>query len=122
MPGFAQALEIFDSMQAGGLQPNHITYTAVLSACAREGQHRLARDVFDRMAVAGVVPDEQAYATLMRAYARAGHAIGATAVVEEMRAAGIKLVRAAACVCAAFVRCGSTKRQPGEAGQLFYDA
>jgi len=89
-------------MQAGGLQPNHITYTAVLSACARDRQHLLARDVFDRMTAAGVVPDEQAYATLMRAYARAGHAPGATAVVEEMRAAGIKLVRSAlrvSCKC-----------------------
>jgi pentatricopeptide repeat domain-containing protein 1 len=25
-----EALEVLDSMQAGGLQPNHVTYTAVL--------------------------------------------------------------------------------------------
>jgi pentatricopeptide repeat domain-containing protein 1 len=59
-------------MEAAGVRPNTITYSSLISACAKGGQWRAARDAFDTMRTQCVAPDTITYNALITAYASSG--------------------------------------------------
>lgn len=66
-------MRLFADMREGGVQPNLITFNALLAACAAEAQWQAALQVFRYMSAgAGVTPDEVTYSCVIEALAKSG--------------------------------------------------
>lgn len=76
-----------------GLQPNTITYSAVISACSSAGRWQEAEQLFERM-LAETVPDCQpntiTYSSLISACERGGRLDRALDWFERMKSAGVQ--------------------------------
>ncbi|GJP75114.1 hypothetical protein CLOP_g5602 [Closterium sp. NIES-67] len=69
-------------------RPNVVTWTAVLTACARAGEWQQAEALFTQMQTNGVMPNEVSWAALISAYAKGGQwekAVGALRLIEGGR-------------------------------------
>eukprot|EP01018_Ginkgo_biloba_P022396 Gb_15666 [translate_table: standard] len=79
------ALTIFYQMQQAGLQPDHVTFTAVLSACSHAGLVDDGRRYFDCMiGHYCITPSAEHYACMVDLLGRAGHLIEAYYFIEKM--------------------------------------
>ena len=62
-----RALQLFVEMQQKGLQPDVITYTAVITACAKGGMAKRALQLFDAMRHHGLQPNVITYNAVISA-------------------------------------------------------
>lgn len=79
------ALTLFDEMQALGIQPDPITITAVLSACAHAGLVNKAMEIFDSLFPKyGIEPLVEHYACIVGVLSRARRLSEAVKFINEM--------------------------------------
>jgi len=101
-------------MDALGISPNAISYTAVAAGYAQVGLPVRVRSVLSRMAARGLKPDEVTWDTLIKAYRRANEPEAADAVLKEMSKAGVSPgVVSWTSVIAAWARAGKPERVDG---------
>ncbi|PIA40685.1 hypothetical protein AQUCO_02400030v1 [Aquilegia coerulea] len=67
-----EALQLFTQMQEQGFEPNHITYTSLLSACSHSGLTEEGRKCFKDMKNHSVTPTVKHYACMVDMLGRAG--------------------------------------------------
>jgi pentatricopeptide repeat protein len=80
-----EALDLFEKMKLQGLQPNRITFVAVLTACARGNFVREGLDLFRSMSRDfRVEPVIEHYGCLIDLLGRAGHIQEAAGIVRNM--------------------------------------
>lgn len=79
-----KALELFKQMQEEGFEPNHITFTSVLSACSHAGLIDEGRKCFADMKTLSVKPEAKHYACLVDMLGRAGHLCEAFDTIKQM--------------------------------------
>ena len=82
------ALDMYVYMKKAGLQPDVVTYSAMVDACAKSAQLELARKVFEEMKAAGVEPNLKVYSTMISACEKGKQWELAREVFEEMKVAG----------------------------------
>ncbi|KAJ6826803.1 BTB/POZ domain-containing proteinisoform X1 [Iris pallida] len=84
--GFSdRALALFDRMQAEGVRPDHLTFTAVFTACSHVGATGLGKDMFRAMQEEhGIEPRLEHYACMVDLLGRAGRLEEARDLIEEM--------------------------------------
>ncbi|KAF4349884.1 hypothetical protein F8388_005115 [Cannabis sativa] len=82
----SEALELFDHLVTEeGIKPDHICFTAILTACNHVGFLERGVDYFNMMIKDyGLVPELDQYACLVDLYARNGHLRKAKELMEEM--------------------------------------
>ncbi|KAL2554479.1 Pentatricopeptide repeat-containing protein [Forsythia ovata] len=79
------ALTLFDEMLNSGIQPDPVTFTAILSACAHAGLVDEARGVFDSMLPKyGICPLIEHYACMVGVLSRAGKLSEAVEFIKKM--------------------------------------
>ncbi|KAL5975813.1 hypothetical protein ACLOJK_020141 [Asimina triloba] len=79
-----KSLELFNEMLIKGMQPNEVTFVAILNACAHAGLVEEGRELFYRMKmVYGVEPQLAHHACMIDLLARAGFVEEAEMFVEE---------------------------------------
>ncbi|KAH7421274.1 hypothetical protein KP509_13G049100 [Ceratopteris richardii] len=80
-----EALELFKRMQTEDVNPNEITFAAVLAACSRAGLTKVAREYFDNMPkLYGIKATVEHYACMVDAYGRAGLLSEAESLLRRM--------------------------------------
>lgn len=79
-----EALEIFSQMINEGVQPDHITFTSILSACSHSGLIHEGRKCFSDMAKFCVVPEAKHYACMVDLLGRAGLLYEAYDLIKQM--------------------------------------
>ena len=72
------------------LKPNKISYTAVIDACAKQGEVAKAEGWLPKMQGAGLQPDVISYSTVINACAKAGEAAKAELYLSTMQGAGLQ--------------------------------
>ncbi|KAL2935137.1 hypothetical protein RDABS01_018255 [Bienertia sinuspersici] len=79
------ALDDFEKMINSGLQPNHITFINVLSACAHAGLVEEGERIFGCMGKTyGIQPEKEHYACMVDLYGKAGNLDKAKSLIECM--------------------------------------
>jgi len=56
---WGRALEVFDAMQAQGVRPNAVAFSAALSACEAGGRWKRAVEIWEKVQEGGVTRDNQ---------------------------------------------------------------
>ncbi|KAM0944754.1 putative tetratricopeptide-like helical domain superfamily [Dioscorea sansibarensis] len=80
-----EALDTFNSMIRGGLEPDGITFVAILAACSHTGRVSEARKMFDRMVIEHKIsPNMEHYACMVDVLGRAGLLQEAAELVQRM--------------------------------------
>ncbi|CAI0449745.1 unnamed protein product [Linum tenue] len=79
-----ETLNMFSRMQAEGVDPNHITFTSVLSACSHAGLVNEGRQCFDEMQKLSVAPEAKHYACVVDMLGRAGKLQEALDLIKQM--------------------------------------
>lgn len=80
-----EALDTFNSMVRDGLEPDGITFVAILSACSHTGRVSEARKMFDRMVIEHKIsPKMEHYACMVDVLGRAGLLQEAAELVQRM--------------------------------------
>ncbi|KAL5702083.1 hypothetical protein ACHQM5_027343 [Ranunculus cassubicifolius] len=79
------ALQAFSCMLRSGVEPDHITFVAVLSACSRAGLLQKGQRLFSSMSpIYGLEPKAEHYSCLVDILGRSGYINEALKVVTEM--------------------------------------
>ncbi|KAF3783499.1 Pentatricopeptide repeat-containing protein [Nymphaea thermarum] len=78
------AVALFYRMQDEGFEPNHVTFTCLLSACSRAGLVDEGRECFYLMRRTGVTPTVKHYACMVDMLGRAGFLDEARNLIAEM--------------------------------------
>ncbi|XP_043722578.1 pentatricopeptide repeat-containing protein At4g39952, mitochondrial [Telopea speciosissima] len=78
------AIEIFQQMEESGVEPNELTFLAVLSACAHAGLVEEGKYIFGRMRDCGVLPTLKHYACIVDLLGRSGNLCEAESIVLSM--------------------------------------
>jgi pentatricopeptide repeat protein len=79
------ALTFFDEMLSNGIQPDHVTFTSVLAACAHCGMVDKAWEIFNSMSKKyGIQPLGEHYACMVGVLGRAGRLSQATEFISTM--------------------------------------
>ncbi|KAF2285551.1 hypothetical protein GH714_005428 [Hevea brasiliensis] len=87
-----QAIKIFEQMRLADVEPNHITFVGVLSACSHSGLVDQGRYYFDYMKNnCGLQPTNEHYTCLIDLLGRYGLIDEAMTFVNQMRADGIEV-------------------------------
>ncbi|KAK1410910.1 hypothetical protein QVD17_37452 [Tagetes erecta] len=80
-----EAVELFESMQSHGMQPDDITFTGLLSACCHSGLTELGKYYFDKMTTMYKIPHKiEHYACMIDLYGRLGLFGDAVKLINEM--------------------------------------
>ncbi|KAF3778069.1 Pentatricopeptide repeat-containing protein [Nymphaea thermarum] len=80
-----RALELFRIMQAKEIQPNHVTFTGVLSACSHCGMVEEGLTIFHSMKqIYGIEPCAEHYGCVIDLLGRAGKLMEAKDLIERM--------------------------------------
>jgi pentatricopeptide repeat protein len=83
---------VFDLMIKDGIQPNEVTYNAIIDAYAKNRQIEKASEVFDSMKKDGIQPDEVTFRTIIDCFAKSGkHLHEMMKMVKEMRESSFEL-------------------------------
>ena len=78
-------VDLFDKMIGEGIQPDIITFTAVLNSCSHSGLVDRGQMYFDRMSKAyGITPTLEHYTCMVDLFARTGHLDKTVAAIKEM--------------------------------------
>merc|ERR1719265_2307317 len=78
-------------MQSSGLEANVRSYSAVIDACAKVGQHAKAEEVYAGMLKDGVTPTIVTLTSLSKAHARLGNWKRIEAIKDELHTHGIQM-------------------------------
>ncbi|XP_020573958.1 putative pentatricopeptide repeat-containing protein At1g17630 [Phalaenopsis equestris] len=113
-----EALSTFRSMVRGGMEPDGITFVAILSACSHAGRVAEGRELFDLMVNKhGISPGLEHYSCMVDLLGRAGLIREASELVEKMP------MRPNACVWGALLNScrihGNTAVAEGTASRMF---
>ncbi|MBW8831171.1 MAG: hypothetical protein JF606_17460 [Burkholderiales bacterium] len=76
-------------VEQAGVDPDVITYNALISACEKAGKVERALEIFEGMRAAGIIPNVITYSALISACEKAGKVKTALKFFDGMRAAGI---------------------------------
>ncbi|CAN6248954.1 unnamed protein product [Urochloa humidicola] len=68
-----QALELFHEMERGSVNPNNVTFLAILSACCHSGFVEEGRKLFSRMGRYSLEPNLKHYACMVDILGKSGH-------------------------------------------------
>ncbi|KAJ8772417.1 hypothetical protein K2173_027594 [Erythroxylum novogranatense] len=79
-----QALELFSRMQEEGVEPNHITFTSILSACSHAGLIDEGKKCFANMKKWSVTLEDKHYACMVDMLGRSGFLEEAFDIIKEM--------------------------------------
>ncbi|XP_031277307.1 pentatricopeptide repeat-containing protein At4g33990-like [Pistacia vera] len=79
-----KALELFTQMQEEGVEPNHITFTSVLSACSHAGLIDEGRKCFADMTKLSMKTEVKHYACMVDMLGRAGLLYAAFDIIKQM--------------------------------------
>lgn len=80
-----EALELFKQMQQEGIQPNHVTFLCVLSACSNMGLVDEGCYHFDSMTqVYGIKPEMEHYACMVDILGRSGELVAAQKFIADI--------------------------------------
>nr|UPT48753.1 pentatricopeptide repeat protein AaPPR737 [Agave angustifolia] len=89
--GYAQhglgerAIQLFNEMKQGGVEPNEITFVALLSACNHAGLTELGKNYFESMEkVYGMTPQLDHYSCMVDLLCRAGSLDNAMELIQTM--------------------------------------
>ncbi|KAJ6800852.1 pentatricopeptide repeat-containing protein-like [Iris pallida] len=78
-------LNFYKEMRSSGLEPNHVTFISLLSACSYMGKVIQGREYFDEMErVHGISPSKEHYACLVDLLGRAGLLNEAESIIQKM--------------------------------------
>ncbi|XP_059070476.1 pentatricopeptide repeat-containing protein At1g03540-like [Cryptomeria japonica] len=89
--GFPQeALKLFHQMQRTALEPNHLTFSSVLSACAKMGALRLGKDIHHIMK-RGIFSNVVVATALKDMYTKCGRVHKAIVLFGQMQRTGLQL-------------------------------
>ncbi|GJS53021.1 pentatricopeptide repeat-containing protein [Tanacetum coccineum] len=80
-----EALNVFNQMKDEGFQPNHITFTSVLSACSHAGLIDEGKKCFSEMETFAVVQEPKHYACMVDMLGRAGQLNEAYELIRNMK-------------------------------------
>ncbi|KAK3416101.1 hypothetical protein EUGRSUZ_H01933 [Eucalyptus grandis] len=81
----AEAIKLFEDMEASRIFPNEITFTGLLSACSHSGLIEMGRYYFQRMSSAyGISPEIEHYACLIDLLGRGGFLEEALGLIGKM--------------------------------------
>jgi pentatricopeptide repeat protein len=59
-------MQIYEQMKAEDIQPDILTYTALIAACSHSGQVEQSMKLYEEMKSAGIDANTRTYAALMR--------------------------------------------------------
>ncbi|KAD6795056.1 hypothetical protein R6Q59_021036 [Mikania micrantha] len=79
-----KSLKLFEKMLNEGIQPNYVTFVAVLSACDHMGLVRYGFNLFESMANYGIKPGLEHYACMVSLLGRAGKLYEAKDFIEKL--------------------------------------
>ncbi|KAH7685995.1 TPR-like protein [Dioscorea alata] len=80
-----KALDFFEVMQKSGIEPNHVTFISLLSACSYIGEVKKGQRFFDEMVnTHGISPTKEHYACMVDLLGRAGLLSEAEAIIRKM--------------------------------------
>jgi len=106
-----RAFETYEQMMNHGIEPNAITYNALISACARSVNAQLAFRLFAVMRARGVRADKFTYGALIDACAKAGLVEHAFQIANVMSRSGIEKDQTVySALIDACGRCGAVNR------------
>ena len=77
-------MAVVRELTAEGVEPNIITFNALISACAKAGKWRLALKVFKQMQKQNVAPDTISFSSLITACQKGGNWQMAETVFRQM--------------------------------------
>eukprot|EP01018_Ginkgo_biloba_P030112 Gb_36460 [translate_table: standard] len=81
----SESLQLFEQMQQTGIQPNHITFIGVISACSHVGLVDKGQHFFDSMLQDhGIIPRMEHYACMVDLFGRAGCLHQAEDIIKNM--------------------------------------
>ncbi|KAK9080269.1 hypothetical protein SSX86_001945 [Deinandra increscens subsp. villosa] len=80
-----EALKLFNQMKDENFQPNHITFTSVLSACSHSGLVNEGKKCFAEMEIFSVTKEPKHFACMVDMYGRAGLLNEAYEVIKDMK-------------------------------------
>ncbi|KAI3686748.1 hypothetical protein L1987_80433 [Smallanthus sonchifolius] len=80
-----EALQHFNKMKDENFQPNHITFTSVLSACSHSGFVNEGKKCFSEMEIFSVTKEPKHYACMVDMYGRAGMLNEAYELIKDMK-------------------------------------
>ncbi|CAI7746061.1 unnamed protein product [Closterium sp. NIES-53] len=110
-------------MQAAGMRPDVVTYTALMSAYGRAGRAEEAQAVFRDMVMCRIRPTGISYTALIDAYGRAGDVDNAEFLFKEMkRNRNLPSEATFNALLAAHSRAGSMERAEQLLRQMWWDA
>lgn len=80
-----KAIQLFNQMEADGVKPDHLTFTAVFSACSHGGMVELGKNLFGLMQEEyGIEPRLEHYACIVDLLGRAGKTNEAYEFIQRM--------------------------------------
>ncbi|CAN6453031.1 unnamed protein product [Victoria cruziana] len=80
-----EALLMFQKMCEFGVQPNHVTFVSILSACSHTGEIEKGRELFESMSRDhGIEPSQDHYACMVDLLGRAGQLCEAERLISDM--------------------------------------
>ncbi|OVA03084.1 Pentatricopeptide repeat [Macleaya cordata] len=79
-----EALKLFSQMQEEGVEPNHITFTSLLSACSHAGLIEEGKKCFEDMKKLSMIPELKHYTCMVDMLGRAGFVEEAFELIKEM--------------------------------------
>ncbi|ERM95718.1 hypothetical protein AMTRI_Chr08g206910 [Amborella trichopoda] len=82
---YYRAQALMDEMKAGGLSPNHISWSILIDICGRSYNMKGAIQAFKSMYNAGIIPDVVAYTTAIKACVGNKYFKMAFSLFEEMK-------------------------------------
>ncbi|KAF9620483.1 hypothetical protein IFM89_013100 [Coptis chinensis] len=82
--GGKEAFQLYEEMVEQGFDPNHITFTSLLSACSHSGLIEEGRKCFYDMKKHSVVPEVKHYACMVDMLGRAGYLDEALGLINKM--------------------------------------
>ncbi|KAJ7542125.1 hypothetical protein O6H91_10G090900 [Diphasiastrum complanatum] len=86
-----EALALYEQMKQEGVQPDNVTFTCVLSACAHSRLVDEGRCIFDSMRKDhGATPDVVSWSAMIAGYAQNGLGKEALALYEQMKQEGVQ--------------------------------
>lgn len=85
----SKALEVFERMKSSGFEPDAVTFTTALSACARLPALETGRQIHEDLARRGVPVDGFIGAALVDMYGKCGHLESAREVFERIPGKGV---------------------------------
>mmetsp|Transcript_68832 Transcript_68832/g.197370 ORF Transcript_68832/g.197370 Transcript_68832/m.197370 type:complete len:552 (-) Transcript_68832:48-1703(-) len=86
-----EAIDLFEELIAEGLRPTVHTYTALMNAYVRNGDHAGARGLFNQMQAAGLEPNTVTFTTLLKSCCAKVDLTEAAELLVTMREKGVDI-------------------------------